>query len=84
MHIMFMDEVRFKYNKSKRRIVMALEAEGLTGLMNGYANIHLLPMFQKIAYGTRGFPWNSDICNNEFHIKKEYAQSPKNCMKRTF
>ena len=31
----------------RERIVEALEAEGLFGLMNGYANIHLLPIFQK-------------------------------------
>ncbi len=55
----------------RERIVMALEAEGLTGLMNGYANIHLLPIFQKkIAYGTRGFPWKSDICTNDVSYDK--------------
>lgn len=28
--------------------------------MAGYHNLHLLPLFRnKIAYGTKGFPWNS-------------------------
>tara|TARA_Y100000589_G_scaffold262179_1_gene252436 strand:+ start:181 stop:1455 length:1275 start_codon:yes stop_codon:yes gene_type:complete len=55
----------------RERIIMALEAEGLTGLMNGYANIHLLPIFQrKIAYGSKGFPWKSDICTNEVSYTK--------------
>ena len=32
--------------------------EGLEGLMKGYMNLHLLPMYtQKIAYGSNGFPW---------------------------
>lgn len=40
------------------RIVAALRAEGVPGLMAGYQNIHLLPIFQhRIAYGTRSFPW---------------------------
>ena len=31
--------------------------------MAGYQNLHMLPMFrQKIAYGTKGFPWNSPYC----------------------
>lgn len=31
----------------RRRIIEALRAEGINGLMEGYANIHLLPIFQK-------------------------------------
>ena len=55
----------------RERIIAALEAEGLVGLMNGYTNIHLLPIFQKkIAYGSSGFPWKSDICSNEISYKK--------------
>ena len=38
----------------------ALRAEGVPGLMNGYQNIHLLPVFRrKIAHGTTGFPWTA-------------------------
>ena len=55
----------------REKVISALEAEGLIGLMNGYANIHLLPIFQKkIAYGSRGFPWKSDICTNDISYKK--------------
>ena len=36
----------------------ALQKEGVPGLMNSFANLHLLPMYQnKIAYGSGGFPW---------------------------
>jgi len=39
-------------------IVAALRAEGVTGLFEGYQNIHLNPLFRhRIAYGTLGFPW---------------------------
>jgi perosamine synthetase len=45
---------------SRSKLIDALRAEGIPGLMSGYQNIHLLPMFRnKIAYGTQGFPWNS-------------------------
>ena len=55
----------------RENIIKALEAEGLTGLANGYANIHLLPLFQKkIAYGKNGFPWTSNICSNQISYKK--------------
>lgn len=56
---------------SRDRIVEALEAEGLVGLAAGYANIHLLPMYQqKQAYGSKGFPWSSDICRREVSYAK--------------
>lgn len=60
-----------KIGVSRTRILQALEAEGLTGLAGGYANVHLLPMYQKkIAYGTSGFPWSSDICRREVDYSK--------------
>ncbi len=56
---------------SRARIIEALEAEGLVGLAAGYANVHLLPMYQqKIAYGSSGFPWSSDICRRDVSYAK--------------
>ena len=56
---------------NRKIIIKALEAEGLKGFINGYANLHLLPLFQeKIAYGSKGFPWSSDICKREINYKK--------------
>ena len=55
----------------RSRIIEALEAEGLKGLIGGYINIHLLPMYQKkIAYGSKGFPWSSNICQREVNYAK--------------
>lgn len=43
---------------SRARLVEALKAEGVGGLMAGYQNLHLLPVFRnKIALGSKGFPW---------------------------
>jgi len=51
---------------SRDRIAQALRAEGVPGVMEGYQNIHLLPLFQrKIAYGSKGFPWNSPYARGE-------------------
>tara|TARA_B100001059_G_scaffold96256_1_gene95518 strand:+ start:3142 stop:4422 length:1281 start_codon:yes stop_codon:yes gene_type:complete len=56
---------------SRKKIIDALEAEGVEGLIAGYANLHLLPIFQnKIAYGSQGFPWSSDICKREVSYDK--------------
>lgn len=51
---------------SRKRIIEALEAEGVVGLAAGYANVHMLPMYQqKTAFGSTGFPWTSDICKRD-------------------
>jgi len=56
---------------SKERVLEALKAEGVTGLSTSFANVHLLPMYQqKMAYGSKGFPWTSDICKREVNYRK--------------
>jgi perosamine synthetase len=56
---------------SRQRLHQALTAEGVPGLAAKYQNIHLLPMYQqKIAYGTSGFPWTSEICRREVDYSK--------------
>ncbi len=48
----------------------ALQAEGVA-VSNRYQNIHLLPTYQKkIAYGSQGFPWSSDICKRDVSYEK--------------
>lgn len=48
----------------------ALNAEGVA-VSRRYQNIHLLPMYQsKIAFGSRGFPWTSDICHRDVNYGK--------------
>lgn len=54
----------------RERIHAALQAEGVA-VSNCYQNIHLLPMYQKkMAYGSRGFPWTSDICHRDVNYGK--------------
>lgn len=56
---------------TRELIIKALQAEGVPSLSAGYACVHLLPMYQnKIAYGSKGFPWTSDICHREVSYKK--------------
>lgn len=55
---------------SRDIICQALNAEGVN-VSNRYQNIHLLPAYQrKIAFGSNGFPWTSDICKREISYKK--------------
>ena len=47
-----------KGNVKRDILFRALVAEGVPGLAQNYQNIHLFPLYQqKIAYGTKGFPW---------------------------
>ena len=56
---------------SREKIYDALIAEGIEGLSKQYLNLHLLPLYQKkIAYGSKGFPWNSEICKRNINYKK--------------
>jgi dTDP-4-amino-4,6-dideoxygalactose transaminase len=56
---------------SRARLLEALVAEGITGLAGGYTNIHLLPMYQqKLAFGSKGFPWTSEICRRDVSYAK--------------
>jgi perosamine synthetase len=51
---------------TRDRLVAALRAEGVPGLMSGYQNVHLYPLFQqRIAYGTKGFPWTSPYADRQ-------------------
>lgn len=70
---------------SRERICAALEAEGVTGLAVGYTNIHLLPMYQqKIAYGSNGFPWTSDICKRDVSYAKGICPVAEELHDKTF
>ena len=70
---------------SRNQIKLALEAEGLEGLIEGYANIHLLPLFQnKIAYGSNGFPWKSDICKRDVSYAKGICPIAEELHDKTF
>ena len=59
-----------KLGVSRTRIHAALQAEGVA-VSDRYQNIHLLPMYQqKMAYGSRGFPWTSEICRRDVDYSK--------------
>jgi perosamine synthetase len=55
---------------TREKISKALNAEGVP-VVSKYQNIHLLPIYQrKIAFGSKGFPWTSDICKREVSYEK--------------
>ena len=70
---------------SRKKIFEALSAEGIEGLMCGYANIHMLPMYQnKIAYGSRGFPWSADFARKNIEYNKGICPVAERLQDETF
>ncbi len=63
-----LDLKKLKY--SRKFILKKLQSKGIPGLSSGYTCLHLLPMFQKkIAYGNKGFPWNSQFYKGKVSYK---------------
>ena len=69
VYSMYVDTVVLGINR--QRLHQALLAEGVPALGASYQNLHMLPMYQKkIAYGSKGFPWTSEICKREVSYAK--------------
>jgi perosamine synthetase len=71
--------------KVNREVICnALTAEGIA-VGGGYQLTHLLPMYQqKIAYGSNGFPWNSEICKREVNYQKGICPIAEDLHDNTF
>jgi len=51
-------------------LIKALQAEGVP-VAAGYQNLHLLPIYQnKIAFGTKGYPWTSESYKGHVSYQK--------------
>ena len=60
-HVFYNYSMIFDYKKinlNRKKMVSLLEKEGVQGLVGGYANIHLLPVFQKKFFQHKKFPWS--------------------------
>lgn len=69
----------------RERLAEALRAEGVPWLSAGYQNLHLLPLFRhKIAYGSKGFPWNSSYCTNDVQYGPGLCPIAENLHNKTF
>jgi|TARA_Y100000294_G_C8567465_1_gene341462 dTDP-4-amino-4,6-dideoxygalactose transaminase len=73
-HVYYMYQMKIDQKKigvSRDFIHKALVAEGINCLHTKFANLHLLPMYQKkIAYGSRGFPWVFNGLKSKVSYKK--------------
>tara|TARA_B100000686_G_scaffold353517_1_gene459458 strand:- start:1668 stop:2954 length:1287 start_codon:yes stop_codon:yes gene_type:complete len=66
------------------KVYEALKMEGVP-IVNCYANLHLLPMYQtRIAYGTKGFPWKSEFYRGNVSYKKGICPIAENLNDKTF
>jgi dTDP-4-amino-4,6-dideoxygalactose transaminase len=55
----------------REAIAQMLKAEGIPGIIEGYVNVHRLPMYQKkIAYGSQGFPWKAGFYKGSASYEK--------------
>ena len=67
------------------KLVAALRAEGVPGLVSGYQNVHLYPLFQqRIAFGTQGFPWTSSFCEREISYERGICPVAEGLHAQTF
>jgi len=70
---------------TRKKIYEALTAEGLEGLIEGYVNVHMLPMFQKkVAYGSNGFPWSESFCRKDISYEKGICPVAEDLHENTF
>ncbi len=68
---------------SRKEIIKRLKSLNIIGLAEGYSNLHLLPVFKKkIAYGTKGFPWNLRRMKTEY--KKGMCKNAEELHEKTF
>lgn len=68
IYAMTFDEKELGVNRD--HIHSALTAEGVS-VSKKYQNVHLLPMYQnKIAYGSKGFPWTAEFCKRDVDYRK--------------
>lgn len=78
-----LDETETRVPRSA--LAEALAAEGVPGVMPGYANIHLLPIYQKrIAYGPNGFPWSDGCYAGEVSYEKGICPVAESLHERDF
>ena len=72
-----------KIRKKRKHIVDLLRKEGVPGLIEGYQNVHLLPIYQnKIAYGSQHFPWS--LNNNKIIYTKGICPVAENLHENSF
>lgn len=70
---------------SRDKIADALTAEGVQGVCPGYANVHLLPMYQKKqAYGSTGFPWSAEFSRQDVSYSKGICPVAEELHEKTF
>jgi len=70
---------------SRDEIVKDLTRQGVPGLTSTYPLLHLLPMFQrKVAYGSRGFPWNLRKETNSMSYSKGICPIAESLIENTF
>lgn len=70
---------------SRDLIHKALVAEGIECLQTKFSNLHLMPLYQnKIAYGTKNFPWKINNYKNNVNYKKGICPEAEKLHDKTY
>ena len=78
---MVLDLNKIKFNR--KQLINELKKNKIDGFVEGYTNLHLLPMYQKkIAYGKKGHPWTTYSSNAKY--KKGICPVAEFLQDRTF
>jgi perosamine synthetase len=77
--VLDLDKIKF----TRKLLVRKLRESGLPGFMEGYQNLHLLPVYKKkIAYGKKNFPWS--IFNSKIKYYKGLCPIAEKLHDKTF
>jgi dTDP-4-amino-4,6-dideoxygalactose transaminase len=69
---------------SRDQVVDALRAEGVP-VAGSYCNLHMLPMYQqKIAYGSKGFPWSAEFYKGNVSYKMGICPVAEELQKKSY
>jgi len=69
---------------SRNQIVDALRAEGVP-VAGSYCNLHMLPMYQqKIAHGSKGFPWSAEFYKGNVSYKMGICPVAEELQKKSY
>ena len=87
-HVYYVYQMKIDENKtgvSRDLIHKALVAEGIEYLGTKFSNLHLMPLYQnKLAYGSKGFPWNLNKSKNKVSYKKGICPVAENLHDKTY
>lgn len=87
-HVYYLYPLKYDYLKglvTRKQLVSKLKSNKVPYLIEGYSNIHLLPIFQKkVAYGKNNFPWSINKLNKNYDYTKGICPNAEELNDKSF